>query len=98
MPPPMYTRISVSWFKSLLEHKRLEHKRRCLSGRYRTQPVHPISPCGTVKLLHRDAGTDFRSTPFAIDDIASVRSVSTLLDNKEGLDRREAERRHQHPM
>jgi hypothetical protein len=33
MPPPMYITFSVSWFKSLLEHER-----RCLSGRYRTQP------------------------------------------------------------
>src|ERR1017187_9653477 len=33
MPPPMYITISVCWFKSLFEHER-----RCLSGRYRTQP------------------------------------------------------------
>src|SRR5450631_3389590 len=46
MPPPMYITISVSWFKSLLEHER-----QCLSGRYRTQPesADPQGPSGFVR-------------------------------------------------
>src|SRR5450631_558680 len=46
MPPPMYITISVSWFKSLLEHER-----QCLSGRYRTQPASadPQGPSGFVR-------------------------------------------------
>jgi hypothetical protein len=50
MPPPMYIRISVSSFKPLLEHER-----RCLSGRYRTQPESP-DPQRTVGLQGRIAG------------------------------------------
>src|SRR5579859_1475217 len=39
----------------------LEHERRSLSGRYRTQPVHPFH-CRTAKLFHRDARTFARLT------------------------------------